>query len=92
VKLNREAILMENCSAACSCEVAAQVLSSSSDCEAVDWLIDLYWDALAQAGTSGTGAFATNLFPAGMSSGRGPIGGFAFGLDNCLFFLVKLGL
>jgi hypothetical protein len=83
---------MENCWGVCSCEVAAGAPSFRLGCEAIEWLIDLYWEASAKAGTSGKGAFATDLFPAGMSKGRGPIGAFAFGIEDCLLLLVKLDL
>lgn len=32
----------------------------------------------------------TDLFPAGISNGRGPIGAFALGIDDCRLLLVKL--
>ena len=55
----------------------------------IEWLIDLFWEALARQEREGKGGFATDLFPAGMSKGRGPIGALAFGIDDCLLLLVR---
>lgn len=43
----------------------------------------------SKARTCGQGGFATDLFPAGMSKGRGPIGALAFGIEDCLLLLVR---
>jgi hypothetical protein len=45
--------------------------------------------SFSKARMYGQGGSATDLFPVGMSKGRGPIGALAFGIDDCLLLLVR---